>query len=180
MRTNSAHRAPILCSVLIFFATAVAATTATPVAPPPPPCVTEAHKQFDFWIGDWVVHGANGKLAGSNKIEKKHRQCVLHEQYKTPTGYTGESFNMYDAGRKIWHQTWVDNGGTLLLLEGGMQNGSMVLSGETTDSKGAVTKHKITWTPNSDASVRQLWESTDPTGKWITAFDGKYTRKVGE
>ena len=153
--------------------------TSVMAANPPPPCDPIAYKQFDFWLGDWVVHGVKGKLAGHNKIEKKHGGCVLHEQYTTPTGYSGESFNIYDAGRKVWHQTWVDNAGTLLLLEGGLVNGSMVLAGETTDDKGVVTKHRITWTPNPDASVRQHWESTDVSGKWVTAFDGKYTRKTG-
>ena len=161
-----------LFSLSLFCASTMAAT-------PPQPCAAAAHKQFDFWLGEWEVHGVKGKLAGHNKIEKNHGGCVLHEQYHTPTGYTGESFNIYDAGRKVWHQTWVDNAGTLLLLEGGLKGSSMVLSGETTDDKGVVTKHRITWTPNADASVRQHWESTDASGKWITAFDGKYTRKSG-
>ena len=152
-------------------------STVTMAATPPLPCDSAANKQFDFWVGDWEVRVATGKLAGYNRIEKKHAGCVLHEQYSTPTGYTGESFNIYDAGRKVWHQTWVDNTGTLLVLEGGLKDGSMVLSGETIDEKAVVTKHRITWTPNADASVRQHWESTDASGKWITAFDGKYTRK---
>jgi hypothetical protein len=31
-------------------------------------------------------------------------------------GYSGESLNEYDAARKVWHQTWVDSSGTLLLF----------------------------------------------------------------
>jgi len=53
----------------------------------------------------------------------------------------------------------------------------MVLEGQTSEAGGQVTKHRITWTPNPDGSVRQLWESTDATGKWIIAFDGRCTRK---
>lgn len=52
----------------------------------------------------------------------------------------------------------------------------MMLEGETVDVAGARTKHRITWTPNDDGSVRQLWESTDAAGEWTVAFDGKYTR----
>lgn len=77
----------------------------------------------------------------------------------------------------MWHQTWVDTSGTLLVLEGGIREGKMVLEGQTSEAGGQVTKHRITWTPNPDGSVRQLWESTDATGKWIIAFDGRYTRK---
>ena len=161
----------------LFLVSSCLISSLTMAATPPSPCDPAAHRQFYFWLGEWDVVAANGKFAGNNKIEKKHGGCVLHEQYKTPSGYTGESFNIYDAGRKVWHQTWVDNGGTLLLLEGGLKGSSMVLAGETTDDKGVVTKHRITWTPNAEASVRQHWESTDASGKWITAFDGKYTRK---
>jgi hypothetical protein len=77
----------------------------------------------------------------------------------------------------VWHQTWVDNQGTLLLLEGGMRSGSMVLEGQSTAADGQLTRHRISWTPNADGSVRQHWESTDAKGQWSTAFDGRYTRK---
>lgn len=140
------------------------------------PCDTTAHRQFDFWLGEWNVH-AKGKLAGTNRIEREYDGCVLHERYDTARGYKGESLNAWDAGRKVWHQTWVDNQGTLLLLEGGLKEGSMVMEGATTGKEGRVTKHRITWTPNADGSVRQHWESTDAEGKWTTAFDGRYTRK---
>jgi hypothetical protein len=101
---------------------------------------------------------------------------VLHEQYDTGRGYSGASFNVYDAGRRKWHQTWVDTSGTLLQLDGGLVEGRMVLEGETTGANGSKTKHRITWTPGADGSVRQLWESTDPAGQWVVAFDGKYTK----
>lgn len=143
----------------------------------PSPCASPAHRAFDFWLGDWQVHAANGKLAGSNTITRAHGGCVLHESYSTPGGYTGESLNMYDASRKVWHQTWADSGGLLLTLEGGLQDGKMVLEGKGATASGGSVSHRITWTPNADGSVRQHWESTDSTGKWATTFDGKYTRK---
>jgi hypothetical protein len=148
------------------------ALAATPAA-----CATDAFRQFDFWLGAWNVHTQDGKLAGTNQITAEYDGCVLHERYQTGKGYSGESLNTYDPGSKRWHQTWVDNQGTLLLLDGGLRGASMVLEGETRDSSGVATKHRITWTPNPDGSVRQHWESTDAAGKWATAFDGKYTRK---
>jgi len=148
------------------------------------PCDSPEHRAFDFWRGEWQVYGPKGKLAGTNSITPEHGGCVLHERYATGQGYRGESLNAYDAGRKVWHQTWVDNGGLLLLLEGGiqggsmvMQGGSMVLQGSTTAADGAVTRHRITWTPNADGTVRQFWESTDRTGQWTVTFDGKYVRR---
>ena len=134
-------------------------------------------RQFDFWLGEWEVRTPNGKLAGVNRIEREYDGCVMHERYTTERGYKGESLNSYDAGRKVWHQTWVDNEGTLLLLEGGLRGTSMVLQGQARAENGQSTKHRITWTPNADGTVRQHWESTDAKGKWSTAFDGLYTRK---
>ncbi len=141
------------------------------------PCEASEHRAFDFWLGEWQVRTPDGKLAGVNRITSEYNGCVLHERYDTGRGYSGESLNAYDVGRKIWHQTWVDTSGTLLLLEGGMRNGSMVLEGQTTGVDAKANRHRITWTPHSNGSVRQLWESTDVKGQWAVAFDGLYTRK---
>lgn len=141
----------------------------------PAPCAMDAFRQFDFWLGTWNVHTPDGKLAGTNRITAEYGGCVLHERYDTSRGYSGESLNTYDPGSRRWHQTWVDNQGTLLLLDGGLRGTSMVMEGKTRDTAGTVTRHRITWTPNADGSVRQHWESTDATGKWTTAFDGRYT-----
>jgi hypothetical protein len=140
-------------------------------------CVATEHRQFDFWLGEWSVHTPDGKLAGHNKIASEYGGCVVHERYSTGRGYSGESLNMYDPARKVWHQTWVDTSGTLLLLDGGLRAGSMVLEGQTVGSDGQVTRHRITWTPNANGSVRQHWESTDNKGQWITAFDGTYSKE---
>jgi hypothetical protein len=141
------------------------------------PCDAPAHRAFDFWLGEWQVRTPEGKVAGVNRIEREYDGCVLHERYTTSRGYSGESLNIYDASRKVWHQTWVDTSGTLLVLEGGIRDGKMVLEGQTTGDDAQVTRHRISWTPNADGSVRQFWESTDAKGQWTTAFDGMYTRK---
>jgi len=153
-------------------------STSTVYAQQPSPCTSAAHRAFDFWLGEWQVHGANGKLAGTNAITSAHGGCVLRESYRTPGNYSGESINIYDASRKLWHQTWADSSGLLLTLEGGLHDGRMVLEGSVPGTGGSTVKHRITWTPNADGSVRQHWESTDSNGKWTTAFDGKYTRKT--
>jgi hypothetical protein len=143
-------------------------------------CSNPAYRQFDFWLGEWEVFKPDGSLAGTNRIDKEYGGCVLHERYVTPKGYSGESLNTYDAARKVWHQTWVDNAGLLLLLEGRLLGGRMVLEGASQGQDGSAAKHRITWTPNSDGSVRQFWESTDSSGKWTVAFDGLYKRKASK
>lgn len=141
------------------------------------PCDSPDHRAFDFWLGDWRVTTPEGKVAGTNHIISQYGGCVLHEHYVTGRGYSGESLNTYDASRGVWHQTWVDNAGTLLLLEGGIKDGKMVLEGETRGKDSKITRHRISWTANEDGSVRQHWQSTNEKGEWQTAFDGRYTKK---
>jgi len=143
------------------------------------PCDAPAYRQFDFWLGNWDVHRPDGKLAGENRITSEYGGCVVHEHYSGAKGYRGESLNTFDSGRKVWHQTWVDNQGTLLLLEGGLVDRSMVLTGQTVGQDGKVTRHRITWTTNADGSVRQHWEIRTGEEGWKTAFDGRYTRQAG-
>jgi len=85
-------------------------------------CSTPEYRQFDFWVGDWVVHDAAGKLAGTNTITPMLNGCVLHEQWAGAGGSVGESFNIYDQRTGMWHQTWVDAGGLLLVLDGGIED----------------------------------------------------------
>ena len=131
---------------------------------------------FDFWIGEWQVRTSDGNLAGHNRIERRCGGCALHEQYTTSRGYSGESLSIYDITRKVWHQTWVDNDRLLLLLEGNLQHKSMVLDGRTVSDGAQLTHHRITWTPNADGSIRQLWESTNGNGERVISFDATYTR----
>ncbi|MFC4250192.1 DUF1579 family protein [Sinimarinibacterium flocculans] len=142
------------------------------------PCSTPEHRQFDFWIGEWRVLTPDGVVAGINRIESLHGGCVIRERYATGRGYSGESLNTYDATRKVWHQTWTDSAGLLLLLEGGFDGDSMVLEGNRTAADGRIERQRITWTPNEDGTVRQHWQVAPPDGEWTTAFDGLYTRQA--
>jgi hypothetical protein len=148
----------------------------------PCPCCTEQHRQFDFWLGDWETF-VNDKLAGTNVIVLMQDSCIIQENWISAGGqFTGTSYNFYDARKDQWHQTWVDNQGGNLQLNGGFENGSMIMSSEmTTDQNGDPIYHRVTWTPNPDATVRQHWESS-PDGKdnWTTLFDGLYKRKADQ
>lgn len=153
--------------------------SATPTpAPVPPPCSAPEFRQFDFWLGEWEVE-ARGKIAGYNKISRLYGDCILREEYRTANGaYVGTSLNGWDAARKVWHQTWVDNQGLVLLLDGRFENGAMRLEGKSPTADGGEQIDRITWTPNPDGTVRQHWEqSTDGGKSWQTAFDGLYRKK---
>lgn len=146
-------------------------------AAPPAPCTSAEHRRFDFWLGEWQVRRPDGTLAGINRITQEYGGCVIHERYATGRGYSGESLNVYDPVRKVWHQTWVDDTGLLLTLEGNWDGKSMVLEGLAPDAEGKQIRQRITWTPNADGSVRQFWESADEKGAWKVVFDGVYSKK---
>jgi hypothetical protein len=145
-----------------------------------PACTDPGYKQFDFWLGTWSVTGPQGKHAGDNVITKEMGGCVVHEHWVGGGNIIGESFNTYTPGRNKWHQTWVDNTGTLLLLDGEATADTMRLASETSDSTGVVTRHEIRYYP-LDAwrdTVRQLWRVTTDGGvTWKTIFDGKYAKR---
>jgi dihydroorotase/N-acyl-D-amino-acid deacylase len=144
------------------------------------PCADDASRHFDFWSGRWMVRAASGALAGHNTIRPLLGECALEEHYTTPSGYEGKSLNVFDASRGVWHQTWVDNGGLLLRLEGGYDGENMVMEGETVGADGAVTLNRITWSrvDGDPDVVRQLWEtSTDGGRTWTAGFDGRYIRQ---
>ena len=99
--------------------------------PRPKPCATPQHRQFDFWLGDWDVTKPDGKAAGHNRITVILGGCALREEWTGASGTHGTSLNMFDAGARKWRQTWVDDGGTVLLLTGEFKGGKMVLEGDS-------------------------------------------------
>lgn len=134
-------------------------------------------RQFDFWVGDWEVTTPDGELSGHNCIEKLLGDRVLQENWTGTSGHVGRSFNLYDASIGKWRQFWVDASGLALVLTGGIVDGAMVLEGARL-SDGKSVLDRITWTPNADGTVRQLWETSDDGGaKWTVIFDGLYRRK---
>ncbi len=142
-----------------------------------PSCDSQQQRQFDFWIGDWDVT-VGGQPAGHNRIERILDGCALLENWTGAGGMSGKSLNFYDAQRAQWHQTWVDDRGGALGLDGTFTGGSMVLTGARKDAQGKPIVNRITWTALPSGQVRQLWETSTDEGKsWAVAFDGLYTRK---
>ncbi|NVJ50292.1 MAG: hypothetical protein HWE13_05550 [Gammaproteobacteria bacterium] len=141
-------------------------------------CQDKAHSQFDFWLGHWDVYSRDGRLVGENKIVKTHGGCVITEHYVSAQKYQGESLNIYDATRQVWHQTWVDNSGTLLQLDGGYNGQAMILEGTTIDKSGNKIQQRIKWTPQKDGTVHQHWQRTTDKGQhWEDVFYGVYIKK---
>jgi hypothetical protein len=139
----------------------------------------EAHdashlRDFDFWIGAWrVTDRETGKELGTSRIDAILGGRAIHENWLGSDGYRGESFNIFDKDRRCWHQTWVSDNGTLLLLDGGLRDGAMDLQGKSPDGE----MQRIRWTPGIEGGVLQLWETSNDGGQnWRRRFAGVYRR----
>jgi hypothetical protein len=49
--------------------------------------------------------------------------CALQENWVGAGGMSGNSYNAYDANTKRWHQSWFDDRGSTLQLEGHLEEG---------------------------------------------------------
>lgn len=139
-------------------------------------CLTPVYHQFDFWIGNWRVTDVHGKLLGHDYISKRLKNCTIYEEYHDADDPSaGEGFTSYDAGRRQWHQSFVDDTGFVLDLDGGLRNGAMVLEG-TDYVNGRPRLNRGTWSKRGDA-VEELWQiSMDGGRTWKTRFDGWFHR----
>jgi hypothetical protein len=141
-------------------------------------CSADSYRQFDFWLGEWDVYSREGKKVGDNTISLAMNGCALKEYYRSVTGYQGESINVFDKTQQQWHQTWVDNTGYLLQLDGRWNGHHMVLLGEGLNANGHKVKHRITWKPQRNGDVHQIWEISEDRGlHWKTNFFGVYRKK---
>jgi hypothetical protein len=148
--------------------------------PAPAPCSGPEHHQLDFWIGNWDVTNPSGKPAGTDRVEPILGGCVLFESWKSANGKSeGHSFTIRAQDGK-WHQTWVDNGGQLLELVGGLEEGPhprMAMSQERIGPDGKKTLNEVSWTQLDSGQVKQHWRVTTDGGQtWKDVFVGTYTR----
>jgi hypothetical protein len=142
----------------------------------PPHCTDPAHRQFDFWIGDWNVTKADGKPGGTSRIERILDGCVILERWSGANGFTGQSFNLWDQRDKKWHQTWVDADGDQQVYVGGLDGKVMDYRSESEEGGKRFLRH-LTFTPLPDGRVRQKCERSFDGGKsWSIEYDLYYQR----
>ena len=134
--------------------------------------------EFDFWVGEWDVHTADGSYAGRNKITRVERGCVLLEQWNGASGGTGMSINYVEHSSGNWVQIWNASGGTQIDIRGGLMDDGMLLTGKIHYISSARTaEFRGLWTLLEDGRVRQFFEQSNDGGKtWAPWFEGFYTR----
>jgi hypothetical protein len=175
MKISPNHATPGLRSVALlltagwfFSAFSLAAQSDNPA-----PCSASEYHQFDFWLGDWdSFDSASGKPDARVRVSSILNGCVLHEDYQARDGHKGQSFTIYDATRKLWHQTWVTDHGRLLEIEGHFESGAMILSGSDLTPTGEHRQIRGIWKPLPDGAVQETaFTSTDDGKTWQPWFN---------
>jgi len=164
-------------TVAFGLAAAALGAPVAPAPPDPPRCAGPEHRQFDFWLGDWDAYDADAlqEPAARVRVDAILDGCAVHETYSGVHGAVGESFSIYDASRRVWHQTWVTNRGQLLVLEGEYRDGKMTLRATETTAAGPVLWRGV-WTPQ-DGGVRETAETSSDGGQtWKPRFDMLFLR----
>ncbi len=149
---------------------------------PPPACAGAEFRQFDFFAGDWDTYDVadSTKIVARNQVTIILNGCVLREVYRQNDGLVGESFSLYDAAHRQWHQSWVTNRGTLLLLDGGLEGDRMVLTGTERAKDGSSSLLRGIWRRDG-AGVRETAErSTDGGETWKPVFDLLFRKHGGQ
>ena len=140
-------------------------------------------QKFNFWIGEWDVFKNDTIKAGDSRIERIIQDAVILENYSTPTGYEGKSFNFFDKEKNKWVQFWVDKNAQSILFEGNydeVQKAIVYFSyDKNTGDKPYI--RKLLFFDIDSNTVRQFSERTYDDGKtWHTEYDLLYKRKVRE
>ena len=149
------------------------------------PCKHDARfREFDFWVGDWDVRptGVTSPAGppARNTVTVEDNGCVVMEHWTAPSGNAGQSFNLFDRSVGKWRQTWVDNVGGQHDYRGGLEDGNMVLLGDTPAPNGTTrpspdATHALSRQPDT---VRQFGETSPDSGRtWVTVYDLTYVRR---
>jgi hypothetical protein len=175
MNSNAQRINVSLFSLLVFFITAEMLLSMIPLGAESPisaPCSAPEYHQLDFWLGDWDSFDfATSTKDARIRVELILDGCVIHEDYQSTDGHKGESFSIYDASRKVWHQSWLTNRGQLLIIEGNLEDGAMVLAGVDRTSSGEERHVRGIWKP-VDGGVREsAFTSIDGGKTWKPWFD---------
>ncbi len=138
----------------------------------------ETYRQFDFWVGDWVVTDAIGRTMGASHVERAENGFAIIEYWTSARGGTGRSINYVDPAEGRWKQNWVSGRGNVVSYSGGFDDGAMRFQGRSTVADGTTELARAVFTPGPDGTVHQFIEhSSDAGATWYVYFDGTYRKR---
>ncbi len=143
-------------------------------------CNLSAHRQFDFWIGNWNVKDSKEqKLLGKDSIEKSLYGCAIEEHFRDTGDGEGKSLSFFEPRDGLWHQTYLDNAGAVLQLSGDFQNDQMMLAGTVLfpGSSNSVMI-RIVWQKIDETRVRMSQENSSDAGStWKLDYEVIYVKQ---
>jgi len=132
---------------------------------------------FDFWLGSWVATWGDDGEQGTNIVRRMLNDLVIEERFDGRPGadFRGSSTSVYDEHRKLWLQTWVDDGGNYFALEGGRSDGEMVLLCDRHNDASREARFRMRFYDIEQDAFNWSWERSDDGGesftlKWLIAY----------
>jgi hypothetical protein len=155
--------------------------------PSPTTALLVAREQYDRRVGNWRVidHDGRGPVVARDRVTSILKGCAMLERYRQSDGLGGDGFTMYDASRGLWHQTWMTDSGTLLLLEGRFKGGTLTMRGSNIGKGSRREWYRATWRQQRMGVRETAYISVDGGKSWRLDFDllfaktdvGKSTRE---
>jgi hypothetical protein len=120
-------------------------------------------------LGIWRVESVDGVDGGTVEVTRQVDGCGLQEEWTSPSGRLGVSLSAYTPGDGTWHQTFVDNAGTVFHLKGAAVDDGMVLFDRSRLSVGRLDR--FGWHPRSGGAVHQTWHRSTGGGPWELVYE---------
>ena len=135
---------------------------------------------MDFWVGEWEVFTMEGKLAGTNRIEKVLGGAAILEHWANSAGIEGKSWFYWMADKQKWKQVWVTPDGAYKEKVAEAVEGGLLFTGTAFSPDGRSLPDRTRLTVYADGEVRQEIETSKDGGKtWTKGWDAVYRRPNG-
>ena len=137
----------------------------------------QTKSSMDFWVGEWEVYLADGKLVGHNKIEKVMGGAAIIENWVNAGGGEGKSWFYWMADQKQWKQVWVTPDSAYKEKVATVIEDGLLFTG-TTHLPDGTTYPDRTRLTLSGKEVKQVIEVSRDGGRtWTAVWDSVYRRK---
>jgi hypothetical protein len=146
----------------------------------PGPCAADsAIRQFDYWLGDWVISTNEKPGTATSKVYLSLDKCAIIESWSDGKGHAGENIFAYSFDDHSWRGMFVDNRGHAhVFVDGKVADGTAEFDGPSRGENGDAVLNRIKIVRLDANQVKQTWEkSTDNGSTWTTLFSGAYSHK---
>lgn len=138
---------------------------------------------FDFWVGEWNLHWYDqdsNLITGENSITKDLGGSVIREMFRSEATKTnGASLSVLSALDSTWHQTWVDNQGSYIPLDGITKGDQRIFQTKPYEQNGNTFISRMRFYNISVNSFTWDWEKSADNGEsWQLSWRIHYNRRV--